>query len=427
MRTRRAILQQTATVGINTGVALVAAPGLLEAIGARTARAGWQSPDEAARDEAYWSLVAQGFVTDGRHIILNGGGQNPPPSEVLDALVRYDTFAAAQPRPNNIELIGRREHHRRRLARLLGCESEELALTRNTTEGLNIVVNGFEMEPGDEILSTNFEKLYAAVPARLRALRQGIVAREIPIPSPTNDDEIVERIVEAINPRTRLIVASHVADAWGFVLPIARISEEAHARGIAVLADGALSFGHLDFDVRRLGCDFFASSLHKWLSAPLGTGILYVRRDRISSLWPLYGAREPQSADIRKFEEIGTRSGPTIAAIGQAIDFHERIGPANKAARLRYLGQYILDRLRDVPGVECITDADPSRRGSLMRIRVRDHTGRQVEAALRDRYGIWTFGGLENEGGGIYISPNLFNLPNDLDRFVEAMVEIAAQ
>lgn len=228
-----------------------------------------------------------------------------------------------------------------------------------------------------------------------------------------------------LSPRTRLVVASHVADGWSYVLPIRRISDEAHRRGITVLADGALSFGHLVCDVRELGCDYFVSSLHKWLAAPLGTGVLYVRRDRIAGIWPLYGTHEPESADIRKFEEIGTRSGATNAAIGQALDFYEAVGPERKEARLRYLGNYLLERLEGITRLRCYADPDATRRGSLMRILVDGLKGPEIEETLRERFGIWTVGNFGPPWDGIYVSPNLFNMPKDLDRFVAAMREIA--
>lgn len=425
MATRRDVLKLGLRSAASAAVWLTASASLLRSIEAEAASGGWQDDDEAARDEAFWITVARAFATDGRYVVLNGGGNNPLPRDVVESLTRYEALAAAQPRPNNGQLLARSEQHRARLARHLGCAPDEVAITRNTTEGLNIVANGIELKAGDEVVYTSFDAHYGAKPLKLQAARRGITLREVALPIPPADDDVVTRIGAACTARTRLILASHIADGWGFVLPIARISAEAHRRGIAVLADGALSFGHILVDVRQLGCDYFVSSLHKWLSAPLGTGVLYVARVRIASLWPLYGAEEPRSADIRKFEEIGTRSGAPIAAIGQALDFHESVGPGRKAARLRYLGRYVLDRLADEPRVRCITDADPTRRGSLMRIVVDGLKGEALATALREKHGIWTFGNLGDEWDGIYISPNLFNLPQHLDRFVEAMRAIA--
>jgi isopenicillin-N epimerase len=427
MQTRRDFLRTSGQSLTSASVWLAASASLIRSIESAAASSRWPDDDSAARDEVFWSTVARAFIADGRYIVLNGGGQNPPPKEVIEALTSYEAHAAAQPRPNNDRLITHVEQHRRRLAQHLGCEPDEVAITRNTTEGLNIVANGVELQSGDEVIYTSFDEYYGARPLRLRAARQGVVLRKVDLPIPPPDDVVVERIAAAITPRTKLIVASHIADGWGYVLPIAKISALARSRGVPVLADGALAFGHVVVNVRELGCDYYVSSLHKWLSAPLGTGLLYVRRDRIAALWPLYGVGEPESANIRKFEQIGTRAGAPLAAIGQALDFHETIGPGRKAARLRYLGSYVLEGLRGAPGVQCFTDADERRRGSLMRILVKGLSGEAVEKQLREKYGIWTFGRLGSEWDGIYISPNLFNLPAHLDQFANAMREIAAE
>lgn len=426
MQTRREFLRAGGQSLTTASVWLAASASLIRSVESAAAASRWSDDEDAARDEAFWSTVARAFSSDGRYIVLNGGGQNPPPKEVVEALTGYEMYAAAQPRPNNGRLTAYVEQHRGRLARHLGCEPDEVAITRNTTEGLNIVANGTELQRGDEVIYTSFDEHYGARPLMLRAARHGVVLRKVELPIPPADGVVVERIAAAMTPRTRMIVASHIADGWGFVLPIAKISALARAKGISVLADGALAFGHIVVNVRELGCDYYVSSLHKWLSAPLGTGVMYVRRDRIAALWPLYGAYQPQSPDIRKFEEIGTRAGAPVAAIGQALDFHEAIGPGRKAARLRYLGSYVISRLRDAPGIQCITDGDERRRGSLMRILVKGLSGEAVETQLREKHGIWTFGRLGEAWDGIYVSPNLFNLPAQLDRFVAAMREIAA-
>ncbi len=426
MRNRRQFLSHAAHT-IAGGTALLSlSPARLEAVQtAATDRLG-QAPDTVARDEAFWSVVAQSFHLDGRYVILNGGGQNPTSRSVVEGLERYYPNAMAQPRPHNYRLIARKEEHRDRLARLLRCDTQEVALTRNTTEGLNIVAHGLDLRAGDEVLLSPFERTYAAVALRNRVERDGIVLREVELEVPPTDQGVVTAFRDAIGPRTRLIVVSHVADSWGFVLPIRELSALAHERGIQVLVDGALSFGHLKVDVSELGCDYFATSLHKWLGAPFGTGLLFVRKSRLADLWPLYGTPEPKVADPRKFERIGTRSGPTIAAIGQALDFYESIGPARKAARLRYLLQVLIDALADATGIRVITDRVPERRGSLARVVVTGWSGTEVEQALRKK-GFWTYGGFDDAHSGVYVSPNLFNTPTELQRLAGLLRELARE
>lgn len=393
-------------------------------VAAAEARAGG-SPEALADDEAYWGLVALAFVVDGRYVVVNGGGQNPPTRATLDALTRGEASAAAQPRPNNYTLLAQSEPHRQRLARLLGVTADEVAITRNTTEGLNIVIHGLPMARGDEVVITRFDETYAGPALRNRLQRDGVRVITVPLDVPPDDDATVAAITRAITPRTRLVIASHIADGWGFVLPIARIAAATRRAGVPLLCDGALSCGAIPVDVSALGCDYYASSLHKWLGAPLGTGVLVVRRDRIATTWPLYGS-DVDPADIRKFEDIGTRSGATVAAIGQALDFHETVGPERNAARLRYLLQVLLDALAGAPGITAYTDPVATRRSGLARIVVEGWPGLALANTLRDRFGFFTFGGFPDRWGGCYVSPNLFNTPAQMTRFADALRTLAA-
>jgi isopenicillin-N epimerase len=390
---------------------------------AREARAHL-TPAELAPDETYWGLVAQAFVVDGRYVILNGGGQNPPVRATLEALTRGEAYAAAQPRPNNYALLAQVEAHRQRLARHLNVTADEVAITRNTTEGLNIVVHGVPLTRGDEVVVSPFEATYAGPALGNRIGRDGVRMVVAETGVPPSDDALVSAFSRAITPRTRLLIASHIADGWGFVLPIARLAELARRADVPLLCDGALSFGAVPVDLRALGCDYFVSSLHKWLGAPLGTGVLFVRRERVVNTAPLYGS-DVSASDIRKFEDIGTRPGAPIAAIGQALDFHETIGPEYKAARLSYLLGLAIDPLSDISGVTVYADAITSRR-TLARIALAGWPGAALATALRERYGLYTFGGFEDQWGGMYIAPNLFNTPAQMGRFVHAIRELAA-
>ncbi len=392
----------------------------------QTARAALDhlSPAELAPDETYWGLVAQAFVVDGRYVVLNGGGQNPPVRATLDALTRGEAYAAAQPRPNNYTLLAQIEGHRQRLARHLGASADEIALTRNTTEGTNIVIHGLPFSRGDEVVVSPFESTYAGPALSNRVQRDGVRMVVAESDVPPADDAVVAAFTRAITPRSRLLICSHIADGWGFVMPIARLAELARRANVPLLCDGALSFGAVPVDVRALGCDYYVSSLHKWLGAPLGTGVMFVRRDRVAETWPLYGS-DLKATDVRKFEDIGTRPGAPIAAIGQALDFHETVGAEQKAARISYLLGLAIDPLAGVPGVAVYSDALAARR-SLARVTVAGWPGVPLANALRDRYGLYTFGGFDDRWGGIYVAPNLFNTPAQMARFVAAIRELAA-
>jgi selenocysteine lyase/cysteine desulfurase len=425
MTDRRTVLQHGAAF-LAAGWLGERAPGAWPLPLAAVPPRGDRTPDDLAQDETYWSLVALQFAVDSRYIVLNGGGQNPPTRATVDALVRGEAFAAAQPRPNNLQLLAQAEQHRRRLAVHLGCAPDEVALTRNTTEGLNIVIHGLAMAPGDEVLVSPYERHYAEPALSTRRDRDGIRVVRSEVALPPTDDAIVAAVLGAVTPRTRLVICSHIADGWGFVLPIARIAEALRPRGIPLLCDGAWSFAHIPVDVRALGCDYYATSLHKWLGAPLGTGLLYVRRERLATTWPLYGSSVPPE-DIRKFEAIGTRPGAPVAAIGAALDFHEAIGPAHKAAPLRALLAHLLDGLRDLPQITVHTDADAGRRGSLARLQVAGWRGEALATALRERHGIYVYGGFDDGPDGIYVAPNLFNTKAQLDRVVSALRTVATE
>ncbi|MEM8497163.1 MAG: aminotransferase class V-fold PLP-dependent enzyme [Pseudomonadota bacterium] len=418
MRTRRSLL---ATAGY-ASVAL--ASNAVSIAAAAASQSNARSDKALAKDEQYWSLIAQAFQLDGRWIILNGGGNNPHPTSVVNALSRFESLSSSAPRPHNYVLQARINDHRRRLAKLMGCTPAEIAITRNTTEGLNIVGWGLALDQGDEIIVSDVDDFYAGKVFEQRARRHGVIVRRIELPLSPTVAQTVRLFEEAITPRTKLIVASHIADGWGYVLPIRELSELAHDNGAQLLADGALSFGQIPVNVTELGCDYYATSLHKWLNAPLGTGALVVREHRLESLWPLYSTRRDAN-DIRKFEDIGTRSGASIAAIGQAIDFYEHIGVERKAARLRYLLSIIQKQLDGVAGVRFISEPDPRRRAGLARIAVAGVSGTDLTTTLREEFGIYTWGNWPGANDGVYVSPNVFNSESDVTAFAQAVIQIA--
>lgn len=376
-------------------------------------------------DEDFWSDIALEYDIDDRYTVLNGGGNNPLPRRVTSALLRYQKMAASQPRPFNYHFIAYRDQHRRALAELFGCEPAELALTRNTTEGLNIVAQGLDLKRGDQVLFSPFEDSYALRAFEPLAARRGVELTVVDLPVAPTVEQVVEAFSARMTRRTRLLVASHIVDAWGYVLPVAELAELAHAADAQILVDGALSFGHIPVDMKAIACDYYATSLHKWLNAPLGTGALFVRQDRLEGLWPLYGVRNKPD-DIGKLEAIGTRDGAVIAAIGQAIEFYQQIGPERKAARLKSLLSWLIDDLEDAEGVRVITEPDPDRRAGLARIVVKGWSGANLTTELRERYGFYIYGNFPGELDGVYVSPNVFNSVQDLQRFSAAIQELAA-
>ena len=418
------ISRRSLVLGASGATVALAFNALPIATAAAVASSG-RTAKQLAKDEQYWSQIARAYQLDGRYTILNGGGNNPHPTAVVDALARYNELSSSAPRPHNYIFQARINDHRNRLAALMDCQPEELAITRNTTEGLNIVGWGLGMVAGDEVVISDVDDRYAGKIFAQRAARHGINVVRVELPISPSTKQVVDLFEQAMGPRTKLIVASHIADGWGYVLPIRELSELAHDRGAQLLADGALSFGHIPVSMQKLGCDYFATSLHKWLNAPLGTGALFVKRSRLEQLWPLYGSSR-DADDIRKFEDIGTRNGSTLAAIGQAIDFYQQIGPENKAARVRYLLSLVMEELKSVRRVSVITELDERHRAGLARIVVAGITGSDLTTRLREQYGIYTWGNWPGEYDGVYISPNIFNSATHMVAFADAIKDIAA-
>lgn len=409
------------------GASAAFSPYAIERLAAAAQQLGDATPDGVARNEDFWRTVQQAFNLDARYIALNGGANNSAPRTVHDAFVRYADFVNGAPLTNQPIVLGPlKETLRSRIAGLAGCSAGEIAFTRNATEGLNIVIRGLELEGGDEVLVTALEYETILQAWRQRAQRDGIVMRTIPVPVPaTRMNDLADRFDRAITPRTRAIMLSHVVDSTGQILPVARVSEIARARGIRVLVDGALGFGQIGFNLRELGCDYYATSLHKWLYAPLGTGFLYVMRERIARLWPLFGAANPQSDDIRKFEAVGRQPVAALAAVGQALDFHESLGVERIRARLQFLKRRWTDRLSGHASVRFHSPLDAEQSCATALVEIQGIDSRQLYAHLLERHRIQAWPIVREEFQGLWVAPHLFTRAADVDRFADVMTEIA--
>lgn len=392
--------------------------------------AGWPGfperlpPTGAASDEEFWIAVQRSFNVDRSIVHLNNGGVCPSPSFVQDAETAhrfeanrhpfYAHEAAARPQIESVRAC---------IADLLGCDTEEVALTRNTSEGMEIVQLGFPLGRGDEVVTTSHDYPRMLNTWAQRAAREGAVVRHVDVPVPLdNPRDLVEAIDATITSRTKLVMCCHIVDLTGQVLPVRGICEAAHRRGVPVLVDGAQSFGQFDFTVADLGCDFFATSLHKWLMGPQGTGALYVRRDLIPDVWPLMPAAPEAASDIRKFEDIGTASHAPALALAEAMNFHAAVGAQRKGLRLRFLRDYWLQSLLNHDRVSLRTNTRDA--WSLATIDVdgvepvalRNHLWEKHRIRVRpiDQSGV----------RGIRVSPSIYNTTNELDRLVEVLEDV---
>ncbi len=384
------------------------------------------SPEDAARDETYWSEVARAFTCDRTIVNLNNGGVSPSPAFVQDAMKAHLDYSNRAPAYAMWRVLEpQRETVRARLARAWGVDAEEVALTRNASEGLQICQLGFDLERGDEVLTTNQDYPRMLTTFRQRARREGIVLRTFSIPTPAEDPaEIVRRFEAQITERTKLILVCHVINLTGQILPVRDVVAMARRRGVPVIVDGAHAFAHFDFSLAELDCDYYATSLHKWLCAPHGTGMLYVRRDKIERLWPLMAANEEQAADVRKFEEIGTHPAANYLAIGEALTFHEGIGAARKEARLVHLRDRWARRLLEHDRVRLHTSLRPGFACGIATVVVDGVGAGELTDWLWREHRILVTPIEHDEFSGVRVSPSVYTTPEEIDRFVDAMEHV---
>src|SRR6266404_5752246 len=400
---------------------------LLQKINAAAKSIAHLTPEQAAIDEDFWFEIQKAFTVTRGIINLNNGGVSPSPRLVTEALVRYiwqQEDATAYTMWQILE--PQSETIRTGLAELFGCDREEIAITRNASESLETLLLGLDLKSGDEVLTTTQDYGRMLTTIRQREQREGIKLNliKIPIP-PKNIDEITAAFQRAMTPRTRLIQIAHQVNITGQITPVKAVCEMARAHGVETIVDGAHSFAQFDFKQKDLDCDYFGTSLHKWLYAPKGTGLLYIKRDKIAKIWPLMAAESKQANDIRKFEEIGTHSAAPKLAIGEALLFHNGIGAKRKEARLRYLSRYWMSRLKDVPKIRFNTSLDPSQMCAITNVHIEGTNPEAVVKYLFDKHHIFTVPIMHQEFQGVRITPNVYTTLNELDRFCDQMELIA--
>ena len=426
MYTRRAFLQATGTAGV--AVATFGNDGLAR-VAAAARRVEGAPPGDVAMDENFWRAIQESFTLDRTLINLNNGGCCPSPRVVHEAFKRYLDLSNEAPVYHmwtilepNIETV------RRNLAAEFGCDPEEMAITRNASEALQIVELGIDLKPGDEVVTTNQDYPRMLDTWEQRVKRDAVKLTKISFPVPPRSmDDLAERLLGAITPATKVIHFCHITNLTGQIFPVKRICDEARRRGIKTIVDGAHAFAHFPAKVGELGCDYYGTSLHKWLLAPIGTGFLYVRRENIPALWPLTPAGDPHRNDIRKFEEIGTHPAANHNAIAEALTFHQGIGVERKAARLRYLRDRWTKRLMQNPKIRMNTSLDPAQSCAIGNVQIVGMPTGKVVADLWDKWRIIATPIVHPEFEGVRVTPNVYTTLADIDTFATAMEELAAK
>jgi len=426
--TRRTFLRAAALAGGATCIAALRDDAVERAL-ALDHLAGGRTPEDLAADETFWFDVQQAFMLDRNILNLNNGGVSPSPRVVHESYKRHLDFANNatawvlwQVQDPEVEPV------RRRLAEHFGCDGEEIAITRNASESLQTCLLGIDLQRGDEVLTTNQDYPRMLTTLKQRAAREGIVLKTFSMPVPAKSmDELAQGFESQITPRTRLILMSHIVNITGQIYPVRRVVETARKRNIPVVVDGAHAFAHFQFKQADLNCDMYGVSLHKWLTAPVGTGLLYVRRDRIKDIWPLMAAPQSLRGDIRKYEEIGTHPAANRLAIAEALTFFEGIGPARKEARLRYLRDRWAKRLMQDKRIRLLTNLDPAMSCGIGLVQIEGIETLALSGHLWGKHRIMVSPIVHDEFQGIRITPNVYSTLGEIDTFCRAMEDVIAR
>lgn len=423
---RRAFLQKAGTMTAAMFAANIFNPFHLEKVKAASKKISNFSPEQSATDEDFWFEIKRAYTVNPNLINLNNGGVSPQPKVVQEAFIEYYQISNEGPAHYMWNVIGPdRETVRKKLADVAGTSPEEIAICRNTTEALENAIFGIDLKAGDEIITTTQDYPNMMNALHQREKREGIKITQVRVPVPCNDlNEITEIFRKAISPKTKVILCCHVINLTGQILPIRQISDMAHEKEIQVICDGAHSFAHFEFKIPDLHCDYFGTSLHKWLSAPFGSGLLYVKKEKIKSLWPLLAHPDPYTDDIRKYETQGTRSFPTELAIGDAVDFYNGIGAKRKEARLRFLKNYWAEKLQQLPKVKLNTSLKNECSCGLGNFIIEGKTPQEIHSYLFEKHRIYTTPIDHAEFKGIRITPNVYTTLKELDVFVGAVGEL---
>ncbi len=403
--------------------AAVAAVDAVDRVKAATTYVKGRAPEDVAADEDFWAVIRNEFTIDRSVLNMNNGHVSPAPRTVQEAMRRYLDYSNMGPYHTMIlELEKRVETARRMVAEAAGCDPEEIAITRNSSESLEIAQLGLNLKAGDEVLTTNQDYPRMLTTFRQREAREGIVLKTIsfPVPAPSMDD-LYNRFAQAVTPKTKAILVCHITNRSGQIFPIKRICQMAHEHNIPVIVDGAHAFNHFPFKISDLDCDYYGVSLHKWTFAPVGTGFLYVKKSRIAETWALMASGEQRKENIRKFEEIGTHPAANHDAICEAITFNQNIGIDRKAARLRYLRDRWANRLAENPKVKLLHSPNPEMSCGIGMLSLNGVDMRKMGETLRTKYNIYTAVSAHEEYTGMRITPSVYTTLSEVDYFSDSM------
>jgi len=425
---RRNFLQKAGALTATSLFSSLSSPIWAKDLERALAKAKDIAPSALAPQEDFWYYIQQAFTVSPGLINLNNGGVSPAPKTVQDAMKRYYDLCNEAPSYYMWRILDQgREPLRRNLARIAGCTAEEIAINRNSSEGLETIIFGLPLKTGDEVVAARQDYPNMVNAYKQRELRDGIKVNWINLELPSEDEDyLVSQYVKAFTSKTKLVHITHIINWNGQIMPVKKIAKEAHKRGIEVIVDGAHSFAHFEFTIPDLDADYFASSLHKWLYAPIGSGMLYVRKEKIKKIFPLFATSDdPLKDDIRKFENLGTRPFFIEQAIGKAIEFHDMIGIQRKQQRLHYLKNYWMEKVKSVPRVRLNTSMDPAWGCAIGSVAIEGKKPGELDSFLFTNYKIHAVGIDWENIHGVRITPNVYTTIENLDVLVEGIKAFA--
>ncbi|HVM87512.1 MAG TPA: aminotransferase class V-fold PLP-dependent enzyme [Puia sp.] len=418
---KRTFLKSLALAGIGTS-----ASGNLLAEWVKKAEK--KPPSEIASDDDFWNSIRGGYKLKPDYINLENGYYNILPEETLENFishVREVNYEGAY-YMRTVQFDNKKKMCAA-LAKLAGCGEDELVITRNATESLDIVIGGLHWNAGDEAVMAEQDYGSMLEMFKLVAKRYGVVNKMVSVPNhPKSDEEIVQLYANAITPKTKLLMVCHMINITGQILPVRKICDMAHSKGVEVMVDGAHAFAHFKYSIAELNCDYYGASLHKWLSVPLGAGMLYVKKENIRKLWPLLAEGEKNDDDISRLNHIGTHPAHTDLTIANAIEFYEKIGPEKKEERLRFLQQYWTSKVRNITKVIVNTPAEAFRACAIANVGIENMKPALLAETLLKKYKIYTVAIDYANVHGCRITPNVFTTTQELDVLVNALKELAA-
>lgn len=422
---RRSFLQTLSTAGFGALLAGSTLPAWSRQLERSLADYRSFDADKLASEEDFWYTVQQAYTVSPSIINLNNGGVSPSPRVVQEAMKRFHDLSNEGPSYYMWRILDQgREPLRANLAQLAGCDPEELAIQRNASEALETVIFGLPLKAGDEVVLSRQDYPNMINAWKQREKRDGIKLVWVNLELPSEDSTyLIQQYSRAFTAKTRIVHITHIINWNGQMLPVRKIADVAHSKGIEVLVDGAHSFAHFQFQLKELGADYFGTSLHKWLSACIGTGFLFVKKEKIEKLYPLFGAPAGQETNIRKFENLGTRPFFIEQAIGKAIEFQEMIGAERKEKRLHYLKNYWMEKVKDLPGIEIGTSLQKEFACAIGLVGVKNRKPADLDQFLFNKYKIHTVAIEWENIKGVRITPHVYTTTKQLDILVKGIQE----